>query len=102
MAAVDQAPAEAGVLGGQPVEMHLGGVLEQARGDLVLGLLDGHAVDVVDLLTDRVIREAVRAAGEVGVVGGGREGRRGVDDPEDAGMVETKIEGTVTFDLLDG
>lgn len=25
-----------------------------------------------------------------------------VDDPEDAGMVETKIEGTVTFDLLDG
>ena len=35
--------------------MDLGGVLVESRGDLVLGLLDGHAVDMVDLLADGVV-----------------------------------------------
>ena len=59
--AIDQ-PLAILAVGG--VEMHLGGVLPQARGEHVLGLLDGHPVDVVDLLSDRVIAPAVRLSGE--------------------------------------
>ncbi len=35
----------------------------------MLGLFDGHAVDMVDLLADGVIRETVGAAGQGRVVG---------------------------------
>ena len=91
VAAIDQPPAEPGVLGGQAVEMDLGGVLEQARGDLVLGLLDGHAVDVVDLLAHRVIGEAVRAAGEI------RDRRR---RPSSVGRAPARSGGSTTLARL--
>ena len=67
--AVDQPAAEAALRRGELVEMDARGVLIEPRRDLVLGLLDGDAVDVVDLLADRVVAEAVRAAGEREVVG---------------------------------
>ena len=53
MAAVDQPPAEAALRLAELVEMHLGGVLIEAGRDLVLGLLDGDAVDMVDPLARR-------------------------------------------------
>ena len=66
--AVDQPPAGR-VLGALIlVEVDLGGVLIEARGHLVLGLLDGHAVDMVDLLADCVVLERMRRACEGEVV----------------------------------
>ena len=53
MAAIDQPPPEAALALAELVEMDLGVVLEQARRDLVLGLLDRHAVDMIDFLAAR-------------------------------------------------
>ena len=51
-AAVDQPPLELALRLLVLVEVHLGGVLVEPGGDLVLGLLQRHGVDVVDLLAD--------------------------------------------------
>ena len=64
MAAIDEPAAEAAFAFGMLVEMHARGVLEEARGELVLGLLDGLAVDMVDLLADLVVAPALGRAGE--------------------------------------
>ena len=77
MPAIDEPPAEAAVLGGVLVEVDFCRVLVEARRDLVLGLLDRHAVDMVDALARRIVAKAVRAAGELEIVGGGVERRAG-------------------------
>ena len=67
VAAIDQPPAEPALPFRVPVEMHLGGVLvEPGRGG-VLGLLDRHAVGMVDLLARFVVAPAPGLAGQ-GVV----------------------------------
>jgi len=63
VAAIDQAAAEAALCLFVLVEMHLRGVLVEAGRELVLGLLDGHRVDVVDLFANLVVAPAVAAAG---------------------------------------
>ena len=60
MAAIDQPAAEAALALGELVEVHARGVLIEPRRDLVLGFLDRHAVDMVDLLADLVVAEAMR------------------------------------------
>jgi hypothetical protein len=60
MPAIDQ-PLPVGPVG--RVEMHLGGVLPQPRGQHMLGLFDGDAIDMVDHLADLVVAPAVRLAG---------------------------------------
>ena len=62
--AVDQPPAETALAFGELVEMNARGVLIEPGRDLVLGLLDGDAVDVIDALADLIIPEAIRAAGQ--------------------------------------
>ena len=57
MAAIDQPPAEAALLGGEQIEMDARGVLIEPRRDHVLGFFDGHAVDMIDLLADLVVAE---------------------------------------------
>ena len=49
--------------------MHLRGVLVEPGREHVLGLLDRHAVDMVDLLAGRIVAEAMRRAGEREIVG---------------------------------
>ncbi|TPW07986.1 MAG: hypothetical protein FD124_723 [Alphaproteobacteria bacterium] len=56
--------------------MHLRGVLIEARGDLVLGLLDGHAVHVIDLFASRVVFVEMRGAGQVRIVSAEIKARR--------------------------
>ena len=77
VAAVDQPPAEPALALAELVEMHLGGVLVEAGRDLVLGLLDGDAVDMVDALARRVVAPAMGRAGEREIVGGGVDLRAG-------------------------
>ena len=48
--------------------MHLGGVLPQAGGDHMLGLLDRHAIHMVDRLADLVIAPAMRRTGQGEIV----------------------------------
>jgi hypothetical protein len=67
MPAIDQPPA---ILARGGVEMHLGGVLPEPGGQHVLGLLDGHAVDMVDHLAHRVVAPAVRLSGQGEIVAG--------------------------------
>ena len=69
VAAIDQPVAEAAFALGEVVEMNARGVLIKPRRDHVLGVLDRDAVDVIDLLARLVVAEAVRAAGQHGVVG---------------------------------
>ena len=52
------------------VEMHLGGVLPQPRGQHMLGLLNGDAIDMVNLLANLVIPPAVRLACEGEIIVG--------------------------------
>ena len=68
MAAIDDAPAEPPVLLRVLVEMDLGRILIQPGGRHVVGLLDGHGVDMVDLLACLVVVPEMGAAGQVGVV----------------------------------
>src|SRR5262245_7349880 len=63
MAAVDQAAAEAALRRRMLVEVDARGVLIESRCNLVLGLFHGYAVDMVDLLADGIINEALAAAG---------------------------------------
>ena len=77
VAAVDQPPAEAALALAELVEMHLGRVLVEARRDLVLGFLDGDAVDMVDALARRIVAPAMRRAGEGEIVGGDVDLRAG-------------------------
>src|SRR5690606_29707954 len=63
-AAIDKPSAEAAGAFGVLVEMHSGSVLVEPRRELMLGLLDGHAVDVVDALAHFVIRPQERRAGK--------------------------------------
>jgi hypothetical protein len=69
VAAIDQAAAEPALGLDELVEMDARGVLIEPGRDLVLGLLDRDAVDMVDLLADRVVAEAMRAAGEREIIG---------------------------------
>ena len=64
MAAIDEPPPEPPLAFDMLIEMHPRGVLEQAGGELMLGLLDGLAVDMVDLVADRVVVEALGRTGE--------------------------------------
>src|SRR5215469_5752006 len=59
VAAVDQAAAEAALRRRMLVEMDARGVLIEPRCDLMLGLFHGYAVDVVDLLADGIVAEAI-------------------------------------------
>jgi len=43
-------------------------VLVEAGGETMLGLIDGHAVDMIDLLADGVIGEAMHGSGEDAVI----------------------------------
>src|SRR5512145_3260984 len=85
MAAINESPAEAAFALDMLVEMHPCGVLEQAGGKLMLGLLDGLAVDMIDLVAHRVIAPAPWRAGERVVVtfevelGQGRAEGSGID-----------------------
>ena len=63
MAAIDQAAAKPSALLGKLVEMHPRGILEQAGGELVFGLLHRHAVEMVDLFTDRIVVKTHRRTG---------------------------------------
>ena len=75
VAAIDQPAAEPALALAELVEMHLGGVLVEAGREHVLGFLDRHAVDMVDLLADRIIAEAMRRAGEREIVGAFEHGQ---------------------------
>src|SRR3984957_1457998 len=68
VAAVDQPPAEAALLGAELVEMDARGVLIESRRDLMLGLFDRIAVDMVDLFANFVIAETIGAAGKREIV----------------------------------
>ena len=56
------------LLCGELIEVHARGVLIEPRRHLVLGFLDRHAVDVVDLLAGLIVAEAMRRAREREVV----------------------------------
>ncbi len=64
VAAIDEAAAEPGLALDVLIEMHARGVLEQTGGELMLGFLDGLAVDMIDLLADCVILPAALRARE--------------------------------------
>src|ERR1700690_557032 len=68
MATVDQPPPEAALLGAELVEMDARGVLIEPRRDLMLGLFDRVAVDMVDLLANRVVTKTIGAAGKREIV----------------------------------
>src|SRR5262249_55966760 len=55
VATIDQSPAEAAFAFVELIEMNARRVLIKPRGNLVLGLLDGDAVNVVDFFSDLVI-----------------------------------------------
>ncbi len=61
------------------IEMNLGGVLVEACRNLVLRLFHGHAVDMIDLLANRIVFEHVFAAGEgcIPSLHGGKPGQFG-------------------------
>ena len=65
MAAIDQPLA---ILAEGGVKMHLGGILPQPGGNHVLGLLDGDAIDMVDLLAHRIIAPTMRLACKAKVI----------------------------------
>ena len=52
---INQSPAETALAFDKLIEMDTGRVLIEPGGDLVLGFLDGDAVDVVDLFSDLVV-----------------------------------------------
>src|SRR5258708_453849 len=68
MAAIDEAAAEAPLALAVLVEMDLGAVLVEPRRHRVLGLLDGHAVDMIDALALGVVAPAMRRPGQHAVV----------------------------------
>src|SRR5215472_339319 len=70
MAAIDQASPKSSFAFRELVEMNARGVLIKPRRDLMLGFLDGDAVDVVNSLADVVVAETIGAAGEREVIGG--------------------------------
>ena len=59
MPAIDEPPPEAPLALAELVEMHLGGVLIEPGRRLVLGLLDGDAVDMVDALAGAIVLEPI-------------------------------------------
>ncbi len=79
-AAVDEPPLELALRLLMQVEVHLGRVLVEPGGDLVLGLLQRHGVGVVDLLADGVVAPAMRRAGEREVVARHVELRHGLPE----------------------
>src|SRR5262249_6486856 len=60
------------------VEMDVRGVLIEPGCDLVLGLFHGYAVDMVDLLADGIVAEAITTAGKREVVGSDVDARTGI------------------------
>src|SRR5919106_5196431 len=80
MAAVDEAASEPSLGLGKLVEMDPRGVLIEPRRKLVLRFLHGDAIDVIDPLADRVIVEAVAAAGANEIVSGDIDARAGVPE----------------------
>ena len=80
------------------VEVDARRVLIKPRRDLMLGFLDGHAVDVVDLLADLHNRQNDRrAAGQHIVVGAGCRSA-GSRHPEDSGSSAVGSRGTCSPD----
>src|SRR5215472_18841758 len=86
VAAVDEAPTEAALALGELIEMNPCRVLIKPRRDLMLRLLDRHAVAVVDFLADRIVVPAVRPARERQIIGGGV-------DPRASGAERVRREG---------
>ena len=76
MAAIDEAAPEALLSFPVLVEVHARGILIEARGHLVLGLLDGLAVHMVDLVANGIIFPTARSTGERIVVHGELERRQ--------------------------
>ena len=74
------------------VEMHLGGVLIETRRDLVLGLLERHAVDMVDFLAHLVVAPAIGRAGKREIIAADLE--RGHPAPKPAGSTRSGSLGT--------
>ena len=70
MATIDEPASEAAFAFTELVEMNARRVLVQPRRHHVLGFFDRHAVDMVDLLADRVVVPRMRAAGKRKIVGG--------------------------------
>src|ERR1700735_3751719 len=68
VAAIDQALAEAALLGAVLVEVDARGVLIKPGRDLMLGFFDRVAVDVIDLLADLIVLEVIIATGEREIV----------------------------------
>src|SRR5262245_4509641 len=64
VAAIDEPPAEPALAFDMLIEMDARRVLEQARGELMLGLFDRLPVNVVDLVADGVVVEAPGRAGK--------------------------------------
>ena len=77
VAAVDEPPPEPALAFDMLIEMHPRRVLEQAGGELVLGLLYGLPVDMVDLVAGRVIAPPFGRAGQHIVVAAHVERRQG-------------------------
>jgi len=63
------------------IEMNARGVLEQPRGELMLGLLDGLAVDMIDLVADLIIAPALGRTGERIIVGAELQPRQRMTEP---------------------
>ena len=68
MAAIDDPFAEPTRLLQDGVKMPLGCILVEPRCDLVLGLFDGHSINMIDLLADLVIFKEMPAPGKNCVV----------------------------------
>ena len=71
MAAINQPPAKPRPLRARRVEMHPRGVLIQPRRQLMLGLLDGHPIDMIDPLAHDIIIPNVGRAGPGHTIGRG-------------------------------
>src|ERR1700728_2665491 len=65
MPAIDEAPPEAPLALAELIEMHPGDVLIEPGRRLVLGLLDGDAVDMVDALAGAIVLEPIGRSAEI-------------------------------------
>src|SRR5689334_9600823 len=62
MPAIDQPAAKAALCFAELVEMNLGGVLIETRRQHMLGLFDGHTIDMIDALAFPIVIETVTRA----------------------------------------
>src|SRR5712672_1715611 len=77
MAAINQPAAEAALALGELLEVKASGVLIEPGRDLVFGLLDRHAVAMIDLLAGLIVGIAPCASGERIIVSLGLQLRHG-------------------------